>query len=375
VDELHELLADLVAIDSVNPSLVPGGAGEAAIARFVAAWLQAEGLEVHIEDVAPRRPNVVAVARGTGGGRSLLLNAHMDTVAMAGAERPLVGRVEGGRMYGRGAYDMKAGLAAIMWAGAEAARSPRAGDVIVSAVCDEEFASIGAQALVRGWTADAAIVTEPTGEEVCLAVAHKGFSWHEIEVRGVAAHGSRPEDGVDAIARMSRVLVGIDALAAELAAGEPHPLLGNGSVHASLIEGGRELSTYPDRCLLQLERRTLPGETREVVEAELAAILDAIVEDDPTFEAGTRTTLLRPWLETPRDAEVVQALDAALGGGAEVIGVPYWADSAIIADSGIPTVICGPGGAGAHADVEWVDLTQLDRVARALVDVSASFCS
>ena len=205
-------------------------------------------------------------------------------------------------------------------------------------------------------------------------MAHKGFTWHEIEVRGVAAHGSRPQDGVDAIARMGRVLVGIEALAADLAAREPHPLLGNGSVHASLIEGGRELSTYPDRCLLQLERRTLPGETHEVVEAELAAILDAIVADDPTFEAGTRTTLVRPWLETSPDSEIVQAMDAALGGGAEVIGVPYWADSAIIADSGIPSVICGPGGGGAHADVEWVDLAQLDRVARALIDVSASFC-
>jgi len=293
VDELHELLADLVAIDSVNPSLVPGGAGEAAIARFVGAWLQAEGLEVHIEEVAPRRPNVVAVARGTGGGQSLLLNAHMDTVALAGVEQPLVGRIEGGRMYGRGAYDMKAGLAAIMWAGREAARSPRAGDVIVSGVCDEEFASIGAQALVRGWTADAAIVTEPTGDEVCLAVAHKGFSWHEIEVRGVAAHGSRPQDGVDAIARMGRVLVGIDELAAELATREGHPLLGKGSVHASLIEGGRELSTYPDRCLLQLERRTLPGETREVVEAELLRLDHRLPGLDATHRDEVAKTVRR----------------------------------------------------------------------------------
>jgi acetylornithine deacetylase len=374
VEPLHELLADLVGIDSVNPSLVPGGAGEAAIARFVGAWLQAEGLEVHYQEAAPGRPNVIGVARGTGGGRSLLLNAHMDTVALAGVDRPLIARIEDGRMYGRGAFDMKAGLAAIMCAGAEAARSPKAGDVIVSAVCDEEFASVGAQALVREWSADAAIVAEPTGEEVQVAVAHKGFTWHEIEVRGVAAHGSRPQDGVDAIARMGRVLVGVDALAGELAAREPHPLLGNGSVHASLIDGGRELSTYPDRCMLQLERRTLPGETREVVEAELGAIIDAIVADDPSFEAAMRTTLVRPPLETAHDAPIVEAVRAALGGGVDVIGVPYWADSAIIADAGIPTVICGPGGAGAHADVEWVELAQLDRVAKALIDVSAAFC-
>ena len=292
---------------------------------------------------------MVAVARGTGGGRSLLLNAHMDTVALGG-RRAAAGRARRGRPDVRPRRLRHEGRAGGDHVGGRRGRavSP-AGDVIVSAVCDEEFASIGAQALVRALDGGRGDRHRADGEEVCLAVAHKGFSWHEIEVRGVAAHGSRPQDGVDAIARMGRVLVGIDALAADLAARPPHPLLGNGSVHASLIEGGRELSTYPDRCLLQLERRTLPGETREVVEAELAAILDAIVADDPTFEAGTRTTLVRPWLETSPDAEIVQAMDAALGGGAEVIGVPYWADSAIIADSGIPTVICGPGGAGAHA--------------------------
>ena len=214
---LRELVADLVGIDSVNPSLVPGGAGEAAIARFVAAWLQAEGLEVHVQEAAPGRPNVIGVARGTGGGRSLMLNAHMDTVAFAGVDRPLVGRVEDGRMYGRGAFDMKAGLAAIMWAGARRRRgSPRAGDVIVTAVCDEEFASVGTQALVARVEqgADAAIVTEPTEQEDVqqsqwLTRASRGT---RSRSRGVAAPGSLPQDGVDAIARMGRVLVGIDAL-------------------------------------------------------------------------------------------------------------------------------------------------------------------
>ena len=370
---LHDLLADLVAIDSVNPDLVPGGAGEEAIARFVADWLEQAGLEVQVQQAAPGRLNVIGVASGSGGGRSLLLNAHMDTVSLGGVDGPLSPRIDEGRMYGRGAYDMKAGLAAIMWAGAEAARSPRRGDVIVTGVCDEEFASIGAQALAAAWSADAAIVTEPTGAQLALAVAHKGFSWHQIEVRGRAAHGSRPDEGVDAIARMGRVLALIEALQDDLESRPPHPLLGHGSIHASLIEGGRELSTYPAGCLLELERRTLPGENAPRVEAELQSLLDRLRDDDPTFEATLRTTLVRPPLETSLDEPIARASLAALG-DAEVIGVAFWADSALIAASGTPTVIFGPGGAGAHADVEWVDLVQLDRCAEALVSVIDSFC-
>jgi acetylornithine deacetylase len=276
-------------------------------------------------------------------------------------------------MYGRGAYDMKAGLAAIMWAGAEAARTPRRGDVIVTGVCDEEFASIGAQALAAAWSADGAIVAEPTGERLRLAVAHKGFSWHEIEVRGRAAHGSRPDEGIDAIARMGRVLCLIEALQDDLESRPPHPLLGHGSIHASLIEGGRELSTYPAGCLLQLERRTLPGEDTKRVEGELQAILDRLRDDDPTFEAVQRTTLVRPPLETSLDEPIAQASLKALG-DVDGIGVAFWADSALIAAAGVPTVIFGPGGEGAHADVEWVDLAQLDRCAEALTAVIDSFC-
>src|SRR6476469_326284 len=248
MDDARALLAELVAIDSVNPSLVPGGAGEAEIARFVGGWLEARGLEVEVSDAEPGRPNAVGRARGSGGGRTLLLNAHMDVVGVDGMSDPFRPRVEGDRLYGRGAYDMKAGLAAIMVAAAAAAERGLAGDVVVAAVCDEEFASAGA-----------AIVTEPTGAEINGAVAHKGVTWHRIVVGGRAAHGSRPQDGVDAIARMGHVLVGLDQMSDELAAREGHPLLGPGSIHASIIDGGRELSTYPDSCRLQLERRTLPG--------------------------------------------------------------------------------------------------------------------
>jgi acetylornithine deacetylase/succinyl-diaminopimelate desuccinylase family protein len=372
--EPRDLLADLVAIDSVNPRLVPGGAGEAEIARFVAGWLEQRGLEVELVDAEPGRPNVIARARGRGDGRTLLLNAHMDVVGVDGMTDPFRPRVEGDRLYGRGAYDMKAGLAAIMVAAARAAGEDLAGDVIVAAVCDEEFASAGAYAVAGSVTADAAIVTEPTGDEISIAIAHKGFTWHRIVVHGRAAHGSKPQEGVDAIAHMGHVLVAVDRLAARLGESPGHPLLGPGSVHASIIEGGRELSSYPDSCRLQLERRTQPGETVEMVEAELSAILDDITEAGVPLQAELHTTLVREPFQVDRDEPIVQAALEALGPETPVVGVPFWADSAVFSAAGIPTVIFGPGGAGAHAAVEWVDLTQLDRCVAALGDVIASFC-
>jgi acetylornithine deacetylase/succinyl-diaminopimelate desuccinylase-like protein len=375
VEDPRALLADLVGIDSINPSLVPGGAGEAEIARFVGGWLEQRGLEVDLADAEPGRPNVVARARGRGGGRTLLLNAHMDTVGVEGMADPFAARTEGDRMYGRGAYDMKAGLAAIMVAAANAVGRGLAGDVVVAAVCDEEFASAGSRAVAETVTADGAIVTEPTGERIEVAVAHKGFTWHRIVVNGRAAHGSRPQDGIDAIARMGNVLVAIDGMAERLAREPGHPLLGPGSIHASIIEGGRELSTYPERCTLELERRTLPGETVEVVEAELSAMLDGIRDAGHELDAELHTTLVRDPFQVEADAGIVRAAVEALGTGTPVIGVPYWADSAIFSAAGIPTVIFGPGGEGAHAAVEWVDLAQLDRCVEALDRVVGSFCA
>jgi acetylornithine deacetylase len=317
---------------------------------------------------------VLGRARGSGGGRTLLLNAHMDVVGVDGMADPFSPRVEGDRMYGRGAFDMKAGLSAIMVAAAGAVGRGLAGDVVVAAVCDEEFASIGAYSIAGALEADAAIVTEPTGETMRVAIAHKGFTWHEIEVRGRAAHGSRPEDGLDAIAAMGYVLVAIDELAGELPGRTHHALLGPGSLHASVISGGRELSTYPEVCTLGLERRTLPGETVEVVEAELEGVLDVARGRHPELQATLRTTLVRDPFEVARDAAIVECALDALGRDTPVIGVPFWADSAVFSAAGIPTVIFGPGGEGAHAAVEWVDLAQLDRCVEALDRVIVSFC-
>jgi acetylornithine deacetylase len=362
---LTELASELVRIDSVNPELVPDGAGEGEIARFVASWLDEAGLETVTEEVAPGRFNVVGVARGGGGGRSLLLNAHMDTVGVAAMESPFEPRVEDGRLYGRGAYDMKASLAAIMIAGAEAANAGLRGDVLVTAVCDEEVASIGTAAVATRYRADAAIVSEPTEER--LAVAHKGFAWLELETHGRAAHGSRPDLGEDAIARMGRVLRRLEELEEALRRRPPHRLLGAGSIHASTIEGGIELSTYPDRCTLRAERRTLPGETEEDIAREAREMLDDL-------EGEARVTFFREPFEVSEQEEIVRLVSAAAG-GPEVVGVPFWADSALLAGAGIPTVVYGPSGEGAHAAVEWVDIESAERCATVYAAVATKFCA
>lgn len=358
-----QLTADLVAIDSVNPSLVPGGAGEAAIAAFIAGWARAAGLEAELLEETPGRPSVVVRARGTGGGATLLLCGHVDTVTVEGMTDACHDpRIDGDRLYGRGAYDMKAGVAAALVACREAAGRGLAGDVVVAAVADEEHASLGIQEVLRSVHADAAIVTEPTELEV--AVAHKGFVWLEIELDGVAAHGSRPHLGVDAIVRAGPVLTALGELDAALGA-RTHPLLGRGSVHASTISGGAELSSYPARCVIGLERRTLPGETAADVEAEVARLAGG---------AEQRTLLVREPFEAAEDSEIVALLREAVP-DAPVGGASYWADAAFIAAAGIPTVMFGPSGDGAHAASEWVSLADTETVARTLLTVAQRLCA
>jgi len=364
-DAVVELLSGLVRIDSVNPDLVEGGAGEGDIARFVAAWLEDAGLEVEVEEVAPGRFNAVGIARGSGGGRTLLLNAHMDTVGVSGMERPFEPVVEEGRLHGRGAYDMKAGLAAIMLAGAESARAGLRGDVVVTAVCDEEVASIGSARIVERYRADAAIVSEPT--ELGLALAHRGFVAFEVETKGRAAHGSRPDLGVDAIARMGHVLVGVEALDRRLRANPTHPLLGSGSLHASVIEGGQEFSSYPERCLLKGERRTIPGATAEHVERELRGLLGDL-------DGEIRVVIAREPFEADEDEAIVE-LVRRHADGAEIVGVPFWADSALFSTAGIPTVVFGPAGEGAHAVDEWVDLASVERCVEIYAGVARELCA
>ena len=372
-----ELLAALVSIDSVNPDLVPGAKGEGEIAAFVADWLRRQGLEVHIEDSGrTERPNVIAVARGTGGGRSLMLNAHMDTVGVAGMQGPFQPEIRDGRLFGRGAMDTKAALAAFMVALAEARELPLRGDALLTAVVDEEYASAGTEEVVKKWKADAAVVGEPTGLQV--VTAHKGFVWFEIETRGVAAHGSRPDLGVDAIAKMGKVLVAVEEMAKGLLKSRAHAILGPGSIHASLIQGGQELSSYPASCRLGIERRTIPDESIDSIENDLRLTLDQIAREDPGFTATIRRLFSREPFEARWDDPVVELVkrhvEAVTKKPAVFSGMSAWMDSALISAAGIPTVIFGPHGMGLHGETEWVDLESVRACSAAALGMIEDFC-
>lgn len=376
--ELESLLSDLVSINSVNPDLVPGASGEAEIAGYIVDWLRRKGLEVHVEDTSREgRRNVVAVARGRGGGRSLMLNAHMDTVGVAGMKDPFSGEIQGGRLYGRGSVDTKGALAAYMCAAADAQALNLPGDVVLTAVVDEEYASAGTEAVARKWKTDAAIVGEPSGLEV--VTTHKGFVWFEIETQGIAAHGSLPEVGVDAIARMGRVLVGLEEMGTRLHAGRQHPTLGPGSVHASLIQGGQELSSYPARCRLSIERRTIPGENLDEIEAELKAMLDGFARTDQTFNASLRRTFSRDPMEARLDSPIVVSLcrqvKKVTGKDAVFSGISGWLDSALLSAAGIETVVLGPLGEGLHGETEWVDLESVRTCREIIRETAVEFCS
>jgi acetylornithine deacetylase len=340
---------------------VPGAAGEGQIADAIEAHLRALGLDVVRQETVRGRPNVIGVLDGGEPGRTLMFCGHIDTVGVEGMSSPFTPVVRDNKLYGRGAQDMKGGVAAMIDAVRVARDSGfRKGRVVIAAVVDEEYESIGADALVREWKADAAVVTEPT--DLQIGIGHKGFAWASIETRGRAAHGSRPADGRDAILRMGRVLGRLELLDRDVQARTPHQLLGTGSLHASIIEGGRELSSYPDRCHLQLERRTVPGESGETFEQELKALLDALCRDDRELDASMKLLFSRSPYELPADHELPRGLQAAAraaGAEASTIGMSFWTDAAILGGAGIPSVLFGPGGAGLHSLEEYVNIDEV----------------
>lgn len=372
-----DLLKRMIAVDSVNPSLVPGGAGESEIAGLLERELRQLGLDVEREDAAPGRPNVVGVLEGRGSGRALMLCGHTDTVGVAGMPDAFRPSERDGRIHGRGAEDMKGGVAAMVGAARTIVAQgglPR-GRLIVACVADEEYASVGAEALVKRWRADAGVVPEPTNLEV--AIAHKGFVMLRVVTKGRAAHGSRPGDGRDAIVAMGRVLVALGALDRELQARPPRPLVGTGSLHAGTIRGGREVSTYPDECVLDLERRTLPGEPDQAVLGDLKTMLESLKREDAALEAEASLVLSRRPLETPSDHELPRALLAASsrqGRPRAASAVTFWTDAALLAEAGIPSVVFGPGGGGLHTPDEFVRASDVLACEASLVELARTFC-
>lgn len=381
----------LVATPSVNPELDPDGAGEAAIAALTADWLTAWGFHVEMVDAAPGRPSVVArLERGPG--PSLILNGHLDTVGVAGMTiDPFDPAVLDGRLWGRGSADMKGGVAAALAAARDVVRDAAAGvsggfagTLIVALTADEEEAGRGARGLVAaGLKADGAIVCEPTSLDIMPA--HKGFTWIEVRFRGRAAHGSRPDRGVDAIHHAGRFLARLGQLEAALTGGEPHPLLGHGSVHAGTIRGGTAPSVYPESCTLVLERRTLPGEGEDAFRGEVAAVLEALRPELPALDVDVRVTLHRNGADVSPDHPLVTAMVEAArtaggsGGGAlepAIVGMTAWVEAATWVEGGTPAICFGPGGIeAAHSADESAPVDEIRAAHRALAELVRRFLS
>lgn len=417
-----KLLKELVAIDSVNPSLVPGASGEQRASEYVRKFLRAHGISAELEEAAPRRPNVIATIPAPSKSRrsspnskpALMLVAHIDTVGAGDMPEPFTPRIRDGKLYGRGALDIKSGVAAMCSAAVSVAREVASGALrlsrpfTIAAVADEECNSIGTQDwLRRRHTADFAVVLEPTNLQ--LVIAHKGYAWFEIVTHGRAAHGSLPAEGRDAIRMMGRVLVALDELEKKLATRAPHPRLGHASLHSSLITGGQELSSYPAECRLQLERRLLPGETEASAESELREMLTALEspaarshekkssqlrapsksgrcaegalprgEGNSDFHATLRSGLgSRPAYKISEDSPLVHRAAAAIRracGQCEFAGMSAWTDTALLAAAGIPGVVFGPSGRGLHGGAEYVELASVDKCATALRETILDFC-
>lgn len=379
-DDAVTLTQQLVQINSASPSMgtLPGP-GETAIAQYIAAWLAHRGIESHWIEPTKGRPSIVGRVKGSGGGESLMFNGHIDTVTLVGYEGdPLSGKLVDGKIYGRGAGDMKGGLAAAMIALANAKTLGLKGDVILAAVADEEDGSLGTeQVLNAGWRADGAIVNEPT--DLDIINAHKGFVWLQVDIHGVAAHGSRPDLGTDAISKAGYLLVELDRYAERLHQSPGDPRTGPGSVHCSIIKGGEEASSYPALCSVVLERRTVAGETAETVRQEVQSLLDKLVHDVSGFKYDLRVVFQRPPFDIPAEhpfcARVGDIVSESLGEKANFCGASYWTDCALLAAEGIPTVLWGPRGKGLHASEEWVEADSVQQVTDALTAIARQFCS
>jgi acetylornithine deacetylase len=363
-DQLVAILRELVAINSINPTL-SGGPGESEIAEFVRSWLSRLGFDAEVQTVTAGRANIVALVRGKATGPAVLLNGHMDTVGVEGMPSPFVLRREGDRLYGRGAYDMKGSVAVMLALAERWARHPPGRDVWLTFSCDEEDRSLGTESLVNRWLPTlpvapaAAIFLEPTEENI--GVAHKGFAWFEIQVFGKAAHGSRPEQGVDAIMPLRAALAELDLIGCELRSRPADDLLGHATLHCGRIEGGTELSVVPAGARLQWERRTLPEETAEAIDRELERVVRAVAGLDGGHAVRGGRIFMRPPYRTPPGTEIAARILEASPGSRRV-GLSFWADSALAGLAGIPSFLYGPIGHGAHAVEEWVSLESLARV-------------
>lgn len=361
-------------MDSRNPSLAPAAPGEGDCARMLAETLGNWGFRVALVESAPGRPSMVARI-GRGGGRTLMFNGHLDTVGVEGmTHAPFDPVVVDGNIYGRGSCDMKGGVAAMCAAAAHAADAGIDGEIVIAAVIDEEWQSAGtASLLARGVRADAAIVTEPT--RLAIGPAHRGFAWAVVTVHGVAAHGSRYDVGVDANTMAGLLLAELDEYQRTELPQRTHALLGRGSFHAAQINGGVGLSTYAETCRVELERRTLPGDTGESFADELRAACARVAARDARFVADVAVTFVQAPNDIALDEPIVRTLARAVtrvdGAPAAIEGLSYWTDAALLSAAGIPAICYGPGDIRlAHSATEWVPESEVRRATAVLASAA-----
>jgi len=380
IEKLRALLEEMIRIPSINPDLDSSSPGEQKLSIYLAEYLDKAGFEVTVQEASQTRKNVIARLKGLGTGKTLMLNGHMDTVDVEGmTSDPFNPRFSNGKIYGRGSLDMKSGVAAMIIA-AESIKEAGIeldGDLLLACVVDEEYKSIGTEALVKEYSADGAIVCEPT--DMGIGIAHKGFAWERILVKGKAAHGSKPDEGIDAIMKAAKLLAAIHEMEEKKLRSNNHPLLGHPSIHASLITGGTGISTYPDKCVVQLERRTVPGESQDDVQMEMEGLLKDLTREDADFNAELSLYFYRSPMETAKESELVKTLSTTfekhMGEKPPIEGFSGWADTAIISSAGIPAVLFGPAGKGLHAAEEYVDLQSVTDSARILAETAIAFCS
>ena len=379
IDAVEDLLTHLIAIDSVTPWLIPGGAGETEVNRWIAGWLADLPLDVRMEEAEPGRPNLIATLRGTGGGRSLCINAHSDTVGYANwRDRALTAERHGDRLIGLGAADDKAGVVVGLVALRELAAGPRLrGDVELVCVADEEGASIGTAHYVANHRPDACIVIEPD-DIGRVYVEHQGFGWVDVVVHGRASHGSAPDAGIDAIVHMAEVVRGLHRRDVDVYQAGPMPFNGRTVFHTSTIKGGTDYATYPSSAVLGIEIGTQPGETLADRVREIEETFADVARSYPDFRGEVRVQLERPPFVATGHEPLLEAADAAavavLGKPLRREGMNAWADSGLVQEAGIPTLLLGPLGGNFHAPDEWVSLPEVVQSVEITRRTAETFC-
>lgn len=370
-NRIIEILSQLIEIDSRNPKL-SHGPGEKKIAEFIGQHLQKLKIDTELQHIESDRTNAVAIIPGSTKRQALLLNGHLDTVGAEGMQKPFCLIQDGDRLYGRGCYDMKGSLAVMLMLAEYFTKHRPPLDIQFTFVADEEHKSVGMEHIVNSWLPGVsprpfgAIFLEPTEQDI--GVCHKGFIWYEVEIVGKASHGSRPNEGIDAILPLRAALDELGHIQSELQNREADPLLGHATLHGSTIEGGTELSVIPSRSRLRWERRTLPHETQRNLILELNRVIQAVKNHPGNHQVTGREIFVRRPYRISNEAAVLRRLQK-YSPKSKLIGLSFWTDAALSGAAGIPSVLYGPVGHGAHAVDEWVSLKSLIRVYEVLKKV------